>query len=195
MRQTSKIILATIVAASILLGLGYAAIQNITLNITGTAAADPNQSNFKVRFINNPAPTVTDSTYAIASITDDYNATINVSGLTTKGQTVSATYTIENASVDLSADLAISTTNTNTEYFKISSQLAKTSLIAGEKTTVTVTVELTKTPLESVSSTIGVQMLAMAVQPGEEGSSGLTNGESQTPENTLALVATKEQFK
>ena len=71
MRQTSKIILATIVAASILLGLGYAAIQNITLNITGTAAADPNQSNFKVRFINNPAPTVTDSTYAIASITDD----------------------------------------------------------------------------------------------------------------------------
>ena len=195
MRQTSKIILATIVAASILLGLGYAAIQNITLNITGTAAADPNQSNFKVRFINNPAPTVTDSTYAIASITDDYNAIINVSGLTTNGQTVSATYTIENASADLSADLAISTTNTNTEYFKISSQLAKTSLIAGAKTTVTVTVELTKTPLESVSSTIGVQMLAMAVQPGEEGSSGLTNGESQTPENTLALVATKEQFK
>ena len=187
MRQTSKIILATIVAASILLGLGYAAIQNITLNITGTAAADPSQSNFKVRFIHNPAPTVTDSTFAIASITDDYNATLNVSGLTAKGQSVSATYTIENASADLSADLAISTTNTNTEYFKISSQLAKTSLIAGEKTTVTVTVELTKTPLESVSSTIGVQMLAIAVQPGEEGSSGLTNDFSQTPEDTKMI--------
>ena len=37
MSKTSKIILITIVATCLLLGLGYAAIQNITLNITDTA--------------------------------------------------------------------------------------------------------------------------------------------------------------
>ena len=38
------------IIAILLLGIGYAAIQNITLNITGTATADPNQANFKVMF-------------------------------------------------------------------------------------------------------------------------------------------------
>ena len=98
MKKTSVIILVTIIAVSILLGLGYAAIQNVTLNIAGSAEATPNQSNFKVKFMRDPAPTVSDSTHATANITDDLNATINVSGLTGKGQNVTATYSIENAS-------------------------------------------------------------------------------------------------
>ena len=69
MRKTSKIIIVTIIAASILLGLGYAAIQNITLNISGTAAADPNQANFKVRFTGTPE--VSDSSYVTARISND----------------------------------------------------------------------------------------------------------------------------
>ena len=52
------------------------------------------------------------------------------------------------------------------------SELGKPSLVAGEATTLTVTVELTKTPIvESVNATIGVQLEAMPVQPGEEGTS------------------------
>lgn len=185
MTKTSKIIIVTIIATSILLGLGYAAIQNITLNITGTAAANPNQSNFSVHFVNDPVPTVSNSTFATAAITDDTNATINVTGLTAKGQNVTATYIVKNSSSDLSSDLSVATTNSNTEYFTLSSELAKTSLKAGETTTVTVNVELTKTPVsESVSSVIGVQLTAIPVQPGEEGSSGLTNGTSQTPDVT-----------
>ena len=190
MKKTSKIILITIIATSILLGLGYAAIQNITLNITGTASADPNQSNFKVRFLNNPAPEVSDSTLAVAGITDDVNATINVSGLTERGQNVTATYTIENSSTDLSADLAVLATNNNPEYFSISSRLAKTSLVAGEKTTVTVTVELSKTLVSnSESATIGIQLTAIPVEPGNEGSSGLTNNYSQAPVRTLGELS------
>ena len=190
MTKTSKIILVTIIATSILLGLGYAAIQNITLNITGTATANPNQSNFKVHFVQETAPTVSNSAFATATVTDDTNATISVSGLTSKGQVVTAIYTVKNSSTDLSSDLSVATTNSNTEYFKLSSELANTSLKAGETTTVTVTVELTKTPLEeNVSSTIGVQLTAVPVQPGEEGSSGITNDYSQTPAlQTLALV-------
>ena len=187
MSKTNKIIVVALLAAVLLLGVGYAAIQNITLNISGTAAADPSQSNFKVMFTGTPE--VSDATYVTAGITDDTNATINVAGLTTKGQIVSATYTVQNTSTDLSADLSVATTNSNTEYFTISSQLAKTSLTAGEATTVTVTVELTKTPVsESVSSTVGVQLTAVPVQPGAEGTSGTTNDYSQTPESTLALV-------
>ena len=187
MSKTSKIIIAVLLVAVLLLGIGYAAIQSVTLNISGTAAADPNQENFKVMFTGTPE--VSDEEHVTASITDDINATINVSGLTKKGEIVSATYTVQNASTDLSADLSVATTNSNTEYFTLSSKLAKTSLIAGEATTVTVTVEVTKTPLaESVSSTIGVQLIATPVQPGEEGTSGATNDYSQTPEPPIELT-------
>ncbi|MBR3614723.1 MAG: leucine-rich repeat domain-containing protein [Clostridia bacterium] len=183
MKKTNKIILASAIVAVILLGIGYAAIQNITLNINGTAAADPSQSNFKIMF--SGTPTVSDDTYVTAAITDDTNATINVEGLTKKGDVVTATYTVQNASTDLSADLGVSTTNSNTEFFTLSSEIDKTSLVAGEATTLTVTVELTKTPItESVRATIGVQLEAIPVQPGEEGTSEGINGSSQTPNDT-----------
>ena len=187
MSKTNKIIIVALSVSVLLLGIGYAAIQSVTLNISGTAVADPSQSNFKVMF--SGIPEVSDSTYVTAGITDDINAIINVNGLTTNGETVRANYTVQNVSTDLSVDLSVATTNSNTEYFTISSELAKTSLIAGEATTVTVTVEVTKTPLaESVSSTIGVQLTATPVQPGEEGTSGATNDYSQTPQPTLASV-------
>ena len=187
MKRTSKIIISALLIGMLLIGIGYAAIQNITLNITGTAQADPSQSNFKVMF--SGEPTVSDETYIAAAITDEINGAINVIGLTEKGQTVSATYTVQNVSTDISADLSVSKTNSNTEYFTISSKLEKTSLIAGEATTLTVTVELTKVPItESVDSTIGVQLIAMPVEPGQEGTSEGINGSSQIPETTLALV-------
>ena len=187
MKRTSKMIMAAVIVAVLLLGIGYAAIQNITLNIAGTAAADPSQANFKVMF--SGTPTVSDDTYVTAAITDDINATMNVEGLTKKGDVVSATYTVQNTSEDLSADLSIATTNSNTEFFTLKSEIAKTSLIAGEATTLTVTVELTKTPIvESVNATIGVQLEAMPVQPGEEGTSEGINGSSQTPALTLGKI-------
>ena len=186
MKKTSKIILLMIVMAILIIGIGYAAIQNITLNISGTATADPSQSNFKVMF--SGTPTVSDETYVTAAVTDDINATINVEGLTKAGDTVFATYTVQNTSTDLSADLSVATTNSNIEYFTISSELAKTSLIAGEATTITVTAELAKTPItESVSTTIGVQITAVPVQPGEEGTSETTNDYAQAPER-LSMV-------
>ncbi len=183
MRRTNKIIVTVLIIAFLLLGIGYAAIQNITLNIEGTATADPSQSNFSVKFTGTPK--VSDSTYVTAGITDDINATISVNGLTQKGQTVNAEYTVQNVSTDISADLSVATTNSNTEYFTLKSELAKTSLTAGEATTVKVTVELTKTPIAgSVSSTIGVRLTAMPVEPGKEGTSEGINGSSQTPEVT-----------
>ena len=89
----------------------------------------------------------------------------------------------------MSADLSVATTNSNIEYFTLKAELAKTSLIAGEATTLTVTVTLTKTPVTgTVSSTIGIQTIATPVEPGKEGSSGSTNDSSQTP-NTRPTLA------
>ena len=189
MKKTNKVIITSVIAAMLLLGVGYAAIQNITLNIEGTATADPSQSNFSVKFTGTPK--VSDSTYVTAGITDDINATISVSGLTQKGQTVNAEYTVQNVSTDISADLSVATTNSNTEYFTLKSELAKTSLTAGEATTVKVTVELTKTPIAgSVNSTIGVRLTAMPVEPGKEGTSEGINASSQTPEVTEPQIET-----
>lgn len=184
MSNTSKILLVTIIATSILLGLGYAAIQNITLSIEGTATAAADQSNFLVKFTG--TPTVSELTKVSANIETNTKATINVTGLNQSGQTATATYEIINKSSDLSADLAVATTNSNTEYFTLTSELADTSLTSGESTTVTVTVILTKTPIDGpVSSTIGVNLIAAPVQPGEEGSSGITNGSSTTPSTEI----------
>lgn len=159
MKRTNKIILIAIVSVVLLLGIGYAAIQNVTLNIQGTAKADPSQSNFKVMFTG--TPTASDSSKVVATITNDTNATIDVSGLTSKGETVTAIYTVKNASTDILADLSVETTNSNTEYFSIKSEFEKTSLVAGETTTLTVTVKLIKTPIsENVSSEIGIEIIA-----------------------------------
>ncbi len=180
MSKTSKVILVTIIATCILLGLGYAAITNITLNIAGTASATADSGNFKVRFTDNIV--VSDSAYVTATRTGDTAATINVSGLTTAGDKVTATYEIANDSTDLSSDLNVKATNSNANYFSVSSRLADKSLTAGSKTTVLVTVELLKTPIDAdVSTNIGVTLNAIPVQPGEEGSSGLTNDFSKVP--------------
>ena len=64
MRKTNKIILFTLIIVVLLLGVGYAAIQNVTLNIAGTASADASQSNFKVMFTGTPV--VSDSNFAIS---------------------------------------------------------------------------------------------------------------------------------
>ena len=164
MTKTNKIIAAIVVVAVLVIGVGYAAIQNITLNIEGTANANASQANFTVAL--SGTPTVSDASKVTAAVTDDLNATLNVTGLTAKGETVTATYTIQNTSADLSANLSAITSNSNTEYFAVTSDFDAESIEKGAATTITVTVALIKTPItESVSSTVGVQITAEPVQP------------------------------
>lgn len=153
--------------AILVLGVGYAAISNITLNITGSATASPDDKNFSVKF-NDTAITVSDANKVTAKKTDDLNATLEVTGLTAKGDTATATYTIENASADLSASLASPViTNSNTEYFKVTTDLADATVIThGKTTTVTVTVELIKTPITQDETTdITLKVVASPVEP------------------------------
>ena len=96
---------------------------------------------------------------------------MDVKGLTAKNDSVSATFTIQNLSEDLSAELSIkSKTITNTEYFAIATEFTndKSTLKHGESTTVKVTVTLVKTPIdpeENIEGNIVVGVEARPVQP------------------------------
>ena len=165
--KNKKVIGIVLLVAIILIAIGYAAISTLQLNISGQAQATPQQSNFTVIF--SGTPEVSDPSKVTAEITESNNlkATMNVTGLVSKGDTVTATYTIENTSNDLAAALsAEEPTNSNTEYFDVSYDIAQPTIQAGETTTVTVTVELIKTPITAdESSTIGLTINADPQQP------------------------------
>lgn len=163
-RNTKAIVGLVLLVAVLLVAVGYAAITATQLNINGTANATTKQENFTVEFTG--TPTVSDADKVEAKLVDQkpLNAIMNVSKLTAKGDT--ATYTIANTSADLSAVLSATTSNTNDEYFKITQNIAKATVAAGDTTTITVTVELIKTPItQDEETTIGVTITAEPQQP------------------------------
>lgn len=174
MKQKRTYVTLLLVVALLCLGIAFAAISNINLTIGGEAAATPSDANFIVKFDKDTAVTTDVGTTGATVVADyvdsdttDLTATINVSGLTAEGQKVTATYTIENESIGLGANLVTSTTkNTNTEYFKVTPTLAKTYIGESEKTTVTVEVEMVKTPITTdVITSIEVDVTASPVDP------------------------------
>lgn len=166
--KNTKLVVGMLVAIAILaIGIGFAAISNVQLNITGNAAATATSEggNFTVKFTG--TPTVSDAEKVTAAVANDTTASIDVHGLTSKGDKETATYTIQNASNDLSAALTATFTNSNNEYFKVTPNLAASSIDAGATTTLTVTVELLKTPIEdNTTSAITVTVDAEPTQPG-----------------------------
>lgn len=166
MSKNKTIVGIVLLIAILLVAIGYAAITTVQLNISGQAQATPNQSNFSVKFTGEPEVSDPLKVTAELSDSDELKATMNVTGLTAKGDTVTATYTIENTSSDLSAALTAETTNSNTEYFNVSYKISQPTITAGETTTITVTVELIKTPVTAdESSTIGVIITSTPEQP------------------------------
>ena len=165
-RNTKAIVGLVLIIAVLLVAIGYAAITAVTLNITGNANAAADKSNFVVRFTG--TPTVSDSSKVTAKLNaeDQLKATMDVNGLTAKGDTATATFTIANNSADLSAALSAESTCSNTEYFKVTYNIANTPVAKGETTTITVTVELIKTPIDvDPTGTIGVTITAQPQQP------------------------------
>lgn len=166
MKKRNTYVGLVLLVAVLMLGIGYAAISNITLNIGGTAKAVISDENFKVKFTGTPE--VSDADLISASISNDTTATINVDSFTAKGQTATATYTILNDSADLSASIAVPTiTNSNTEYFAVTTDWDAAKTVAAQgTTTITVTVELIKTPIDSDQEAgINVSLVASPVQP------------------------------
>ena len=179
MGKNTKIVGGILLVAIILVAVAYAAITNVELNINGVGSAQAKQENFKVEFIGTPSTSGKGTTTATISESDKTKGTVNVTGLTAKGDEATATYTVKNLSSDISADLTAEATSSNQTYFEVICSLEKTTLKAQEETTLKVTVRLLKTPIdetkEDLNSDIEVTLTAEPKQPGEETNGGSTS--------------------
>ena len=179
MGKNTKIVGGVLLVAIILVAVAYAAITNVELNINGVGSAQAKQENFKVEFIGTPSTSGKGTTTATISESDKTKGTVNVTGLTAKGDEATATYTVKNQSSDISADLTAEATSSNQTYFEVICSLEKTTLKAQEETTLKVTVRLLKTPIdetkEDLNSDIDVTLTAEPKQPGEEANGGSTS--------------------
>ena len=149
----------------LVLGIAYAAITD-SLKITGSATTAIDDANFKVVFTGETTPATTTDGVTAAATADTKEATLTVTGLTAKGQSKTATYKIKNGSLDLKADVNVDVAEitSNADYFKVTANIDKTtSLAPAEEATVTVVVELLKTPVEAITGNINIELNAEAV--------------------------------
>ena len=169
MKNRNTIVVAFLLAAVMLLGVGYAALSD-TLDITGSA--DVNQSAAEEAFNEDVYFTaaVANETGNTASINADNNdkASFTAATLKGKGDKVTFTFTIANdgdVAATVTPKLNATVGNTNPEYFSITSDWdgAEKTLGAHSTLTYTVTVELLKTPTVTISGSFLVELTAVSV--------------------------------
>lgn len=146
-----------LLALILVLGVGYAAVSEVTLNIDGSATVASEA--LKVSF--NGVTDTEDDGKVIASSTDNsLNASIQVTNLTLN-EAVSATYTIKNQETDVDANvIKKQISNDKPEFFEVTTSVddSAETITAGGTGTVTVTVRLIKTPIETDDSTANIQI-------------------------------------
>ena len=168
MKNRRNIIVAFLLCACLIVGVGYAALTD-TLDVTGSA--DVNQSAAEEAFNEDIffSAAVANDEGNTASVNSDNNDKASFTAATLKGKDdkVTFTFTIKNnGDVDavVTPKLNASLGNTNPEYFAISSDWngeAQTIAAHSEKTYM-LTVELIKTPTETISSSFLVELTAVA---------------------------------
>lgn len=146
-----------LLALILVLGVGYAAVSEVTLNIDGSATVASEA--LKVSF--NGVTDTKDDDKVVASSTDNsLNASIQVTSLTLN-EAVSATYTIKNQETDVDANvIKKQISNDKPEFFEVTTSVddSAETITAGGTGTVTVTVRLIKTPIETDDSTANIQI-------------------------------------
>jgi hypothetical protein len=159
MKKRKTFIGMALVIAILILGVGYAAITNINLLVTGTANVTAN-SDFVVEFDTNHEVVVTNNAEgAYAENKLEATMTVNLDANTTS-QT--AIYKIDNKSEELGATLATTVDNSDADlskYVDITSEICTDSscsstltgtLIKGESAYLKVTATLKKNPAQDV---------------------------------------------
>lgn len=157
MKNKKKFYVVGLLVFVLVLGIGYAAVSTVGLNIDGTASVK--SENLKVSF--NGVTEVSDEEKVVANSTDNsLDATISVSDLTLN-EIVTATYTIKNEETDVNANITKKTiTNDKEEFFEVTTSVdeSPTTVDANGTAKVTVTVKLIKTPIEADDSTANIQI-------------------------------------
>ena len=168
--KNRKGLIAFLVLAVMLLGVGYAALTD-TLDITGSA--DVNQSAAEEAFNEDIyfSAAVANEAGNTASVNADNNdkASFTAKTLKGKGDKVTFTFTIKNdgdVAATVTPKLNATLGNTNPEYFSLTSDWdgATKTLAAGGELTYTLTVELLKTPTETIAGSFLVELTAVSVE-------------------------------
>ena len=168
MRNRRTVVIAFLLIAVLLLGVGYAALTDI-LYISGTTTVSEDNAEDAfgddIQFTSATSPQSGNT----ASIGDDKDGDTNdhvdltVKSLGGKGDKATFTLTVENKG-DLDAKISVKTlvNNDTANIFSVSCDLADdTPLANGASVTFTVTVELTATPSGEVSETFSIELEAV----------------------------------
>ena len=147
MKNRRITIVAFLLIAALTLGIGYAALTD-TLTITGSASVDAEagQNAFEDDIYFSAAQGGTD----VVAEFDDDTATMEIAEgktpLKVVGDKITATFTVKSDS-DLNATVTASVkSNSNEEFFKVTTDWTTENLAANGTLDITVTVELIKTP-------------------------------------------------
>ena len=163
MKNRKKMITTALIVLVLLLGVGYATVSSVNLNINGTANAETKELQVFYDGVNSGT---SDKVTAISSPDKERTATFTVENMTLN-ETVTMTFEVKNYETDVNATLAAPsvTQNANRDYFQVTTSCDKTTLNAGETATITVNVKLIKTPVtaEAGSTTVTVGMAASPV--------------------------------
>ena len=163
MKNRKKMITTALIVLVLLLGVGYATVSSVNLNINGTANAETKELQVFYDGVNSGT---SDKVTAISSPDKERTATFTVENMTLN-ETVTMTFEVKNYETDVNATLAAPnvTQNTNGDYFQVTTSCDKTTLNAGDTATITVNVKLIKTPVtdEAGSTTVTVAMSASPV--------------------------------
>ena len=169
MKKNRTLIISLLLIAALTLGIGYAVLSAVNLNISGSIQVTPSQSNFGVKF-----KEVKDQDKATASVLGDtLKASMDVSLLTKIGDTASATFvilnddTVSKYAAVIAANPTIATYDT--EYFEITTNhTSDVTLQPGDVLEVTVTVKLLKTPAVDKTTPINITFTATPIEVTEE---------------------------
>lgn len=163
MKNRKKMLTTALIVLVLLLGVGYATVSSVSLNINGTAKAETKELQVFYDGVNSGTST---KVTAISSPDKARTATFTVENMTLN-ETVTMTFEVKNYETDVNATLAAPsvTENTNRDYFQVTTSCNKTTLNAGDTATITVNVKLIKTPVteEAGSTTVTVGMAASPV--------------------------------
>ena len=164
-KNKKGLVIVLLLVAVLVLGVGYAAISNVTLHIKGQASATADNDNFDVNFVGTPVFSkigANPDTNVTAAISDVHDATIQVTGLKQVGDYITATYDVKNVSPeDITAQLSASVSNSNEEYFDVAYLFDQNTIAKDAQTTVTITVTLIKPVVgNDETSTIDVTLTA-----------------------------------
>lgn len=174
MNRSKTYLALGLIVAVLALGVAYAAIGNIKLNISGTATATAAAGSFDVQFVGGETSGDGSATFTqFSESTRGLAAEFTVTGLDHVGDKQKVIFTIENKSTDLLANLTFSeATCDKADYFKVTSKLNASQLGTAKTganctTTVEVEVELLKLPVatDSVEANISAFVEASPANP------------------------------